>query len=67
MTELRVEASGDLRLSKERQEAMEIAARVLSLGFKMEIHGAFLNSVRDDPKSPYGVNIVFKQKVKNHE
>ena len=64
LNDLRVEASGDLRLSKERQAAMEIAARIIGLVFKVDIHGVFLNAVRDDPKSPYGVNIVFVQKVK---
>ena len=64
MTDIRIEASGDLRLSNERKTAMELAARIIGLVFRVDIHGVFLNAVRDDPKTPYGVNIVFVRKVK---
>jgi hypothetical protein len=64
LNDVRVEASGDLRLSKEREACMRAIAMLAGVIFKVDIHGVFLNAVRDNPKEPYGINIVFVQKVK---
>lgn len=60
---LKIEATGDLRITKARKKVLEAMALIIEAQFGEELYAVFVNHNVSDPKRIHGINFVFHKET----
>lgn len=60
---IKIEATGDIRLSKARKKCLEGCALAIEAVFGEDLYACFVNHKVVDPKHIHGINFVFHKEA----
>jgi len=64
MNDVKIEATGALRITEKRREALTAHANLISQLFSQPMYAVFINVNKDEPDRVHSVNFVFHRRFK---